>query len=133
MIVTENDYFNLKSDLKCPICGENKLDEAIIDCFDADKPLRQPTKSKTYWCRNCRKEIIPYEQDNSKLYIKEDGQGLAYGGIDPDYLIPNSLRIECEQIRLFQKGLDIEFELDPKKLKNINVIEINGYRFIKEK
>lgn len=52
----------------------------------------------------------------------------------PDPLEPFTVEIgNCKCIKLGHKELDIEFELEPDKLENIDTIIINGYKYVKEK
>lgn len=62
-----------------------------------------------------------FEFENTKT-------GLAVGSIDIE---PNTIQIDTNLIRLHHKELEIEFELDPKKLKNVDTIVINGYKYVK--
>lgn len=71
-------------------------------------------------------------QDIDELYIKSDGVGTAWGRFDPD-LIPHTLQIDTELIRLRHKEMELEFELEPDKLANIDTIILNGYKYVKEK
>jgi hypothetical protein len=49
-------------------------------------------------------------------------------------LQPRTLTItNCEKFKVQLRELDIEFELEPDKLANIDTLIINGYKFIKEK
>lgn len=66
------------------------------------------------------------------LYIKSDGVGTAWGRLDPD-LMPLTLQIDTELIKLKHKEMELEFELEPDKLANIDTIVINGYKYVKEK
>lgn len=70
-------------------------------------------------------------EDNSKLFLKSDGVGTAWGRFDPD-LMPRTLQIDTNLIKLRHKEIEIEFELEPDKLKNIDTIIINGYKYVKE-
>ena len=54
--------------------------------------------------------------------------GLAVGSVDIE---PCTLQIDTNLIRLHHKELEIDFELDPKKLKSVDTIIINGYKYIK--
>lgn len=54
--------------------------------------------------------------------------GLAIGAID---LEPHTLHIDTNLIKLYHKELEIEFELNPDKLKNVDTIIINGYKYVK--
>lgn len=52
----------------------------------------------------------------------------------PDPLEPFTVEIgNCKCIKLGHKELDIEFELEPDKLENINTLIINGHKYVKEK
>lgn len=47
---------------------------------------------------------------------------------------PQTLTItNCEKFRVQLREVDIEFELDPDKLENIDTLIINGYKYVKEK
>lgn len=47
---------------------------------------------------------------------------------------PNTLTItNCEKFKVQLREIDIEFELDPDKLENVDVLIINGYKYVKEK
>ena len=49
-------------------------------------------------------------------------------------LRPRTLTItNCEKFKVQLREIDIEFELDPDKLENIDIIIINGYKYVKEK
>lgn len=49
-------------------------------------------------------------------------------------LEPLTLTItNCEKFKVQLREIDIEFELDPDKLENIDTIIINGYKYVKEK
>ena len=86
-------------------------------------------------CPNCHYGYLLYDgdppQDLVDIYIKSDGTGFAYGKLDPT-LTPQTLQIDTKLIMLKHKEMDLELELDPSKLENIDVIIINGYRYIKE-
>lgn len=109
-----DDSWNYVDGIRCPHCQGK-----IRRYFDFDV------------CDVCN-YVFPTRVDSSLFRIKSDGISTAYGKLE-EFMKPFTLKIDCEEIRLFQKGLDIEFDIDPKKLENINVIEINGYKFIKEK
>lgn len=89
-----------------------------------------------YECPTCHYGYINYigdpPKDIGEIYIKSDGVGTAWGRFDPD-LIPHTLQIDTELIRLRHKEMELEFELEPDKLANIDTIILNGYKYIKEK
>ena len=62
--------------------------------------------------------------------IKNAEAGIAVGSIDVE---PCTLHIDTNLIRLYHKELEIEFELDSNKFKNIDKIIINGYKYVKPK
>ncbi len=66
-------------------------------------------------------------------YWKADGEAHAWGKLDPD-LSPQTLTItNCDKFKVQLREIDIEFELDPDKLENIDTLIINGYKYRKEK
>ena len=46
---------------------------------------------------------------------------------------PYTLQIDTDLIRLKHKEMELEFELEPRKLENIDTIILNGYKYVKEK
>jgi hypothetical protein len=70
--------------------------------------------------------------DIRELYIKSDSIGTAWGRLNPD-IIPHTLQIDTNLIKLRHKEMELEFELESDKLKNIDTIILNGYKYIKEK
>ena len=54
--------------------------------------------------------------------------GYAIGSIN---VSPMALQIETNMIKLSHKEFEIDFELNPKKLDNIDTIIINGYKYVK--
>lgn len=108
-------------DLICPICGGGK-----VRCY-SDYNL----------CEDCR-YIVPdfYDTQEVVLYNIDNfvtNTGVACRSVNSEDLMSKTLLIDCELIKFHHKELDIEFEFDTKKLKNIDTIEINGHRFVKEK
>jgi hypothetical protein len=62
--------------------------------------------------------------------FKNTKTGLAVGKLDIE---PRTLQIDTSLIRLCHKELEIAFELQPDKLKNVDTVIINGYKYIKVK
>lgn len=87
-----------------------------------------------YECPNCHYGHMDYIGDPpvNNFIIPCDnvwGVGKAVGSLEP-----NTLTIErCEKIKMHQKEIDIDFELDARKIENINTIIINGHKFVREK
>ena len=64
---------------------------------------------------------------------KMDSTANAYGKLEAD-LIPHTLTItNCEKFKVQLREIDVEFELNPDKLENVDTIIINGYKYVKEK
>lgn len=55
--------------------------------------------------------------------------GKAIGSIEPQTLTITN----CEKFKVHLKEIDVEFELEPDKLENIDTLIINGYKYVKEK
>jgi hypothetical protein len=62
--------------------------------------------------------------------IKNSGTGLAVSSVDVE---PMTLHIDTNLIKLSHKEFEIDFDLNPDKLKNIDTIIINGYKYVKLK
>ncbi len=62
--------------------------------------------------------------------IKNSGTGLAVSSVDVE---PMTLHIDTNLIKLSHKEFEIDFDLNPDKLKNIDTITINGYKYVKLK
>jgi ribosomal protein S27AE len=63
------------------------------------------------------------------LYFSNTAVGKAIGSLEPQTLTITN----CEKFRVQLREVDIEFELDPDKLENIDTLIINGYKYVKEK
>jgi hypothetical protein len=55
--------------------------------------------------------------------------GKVIGSLEPQTLTITN----CEKFRVQLREVDIEFELDPDKLENIDTLIINGYKYVKER
>ena len=65
------------------------------------------------------------------IYIPCDNSwGVGVGKVEP---LLFTLQIDTDLIRLRHKEMELEFELDPDKLENIDTLIINGYKYVKEK
>ena len=88
-----------------------------------------------YECPNCHYGHMDYlgdPLDISELYIKSDSARTTLGRFDSD-LMPHILQIDTNLIKFRHKEMELEFELEPDKLKNIDTIILNGYKYVKEK
>ena len=119
-----DDSWHYVEDNCCPICGgrlKEYIDMVVCeDCtYNEIKPL---TKKKTIFeeIKTGLEQAIEYEKIRRNTVGNWDIQ-------------PNTLQINCELIKMYHKELDIEFEFDTKKLENIDTIEINGHKFVREK
>lgn len=101
-------------DLVCPVCGGK-----VRHYFDFNV------------CEDCHYTLPDSNATNTVLYnINNSGTGMAMASITP--IDSKTLYIDCDLIKLYHKELDIEFKLDKKKIEGIDIIEINGYRFVKQ-
>ena len=65
------------------------------------------------------------------FFVTNDKQAAdrALGFLEPCTLLITN----CEKFRVQLKEVDIEFELEPDKLENIDTLIINGYKYVKER
>jgi hypothetical protein len=56
--------------------------------------------------------------------------GCAVGSADVE---PMTLHIDTNLIKLSHKEFEIDFDLNPDRLENIDTIIINGYKYVKLK
>lgn len=63
------------------------------------------------------------------LYFSDTAVGKAIGSLEPQTLTITN----CEKFRVQLREIDVEFELEPDKLENIDTLIINGYKYVKEK
>ena len=89
-------------------------------------------------CPRCRYgyllEIGDLPDDITIPNIYNDGNWAVGRIADVDPMAPNTLTItNCEKFKVQLREIDIEFELDPDKLENIDTIIINGHKYVKEK
>lgn len=104
--------------LLCPVCGGGK----VRHYFDRNI------------CEDCRYTLPDSNTTNAVIFnIDSSGTGVAYGRLNPEDLASKTLTIDRELITLLHKELAIGFELKPEKLENIDIIEINGHRFVRDK
>jgi RNA polymerase subunit RPABC4/transcription elongation factor Spt4 len=63
------------------------------------------------------------------LYFSDTAVGKTIGSVEPQTLTITN----CEKFRVQLREVDIEFELEPDKLENIDTLIINGYKYVKER
>ena len=73
-------------------------------------------------------DFYPTVRGRVPMSFLPDGNATAFGGIDP-----NSIIIQADKLKLYHKDLDITIDVTGDILNKIENIEINGYRFVKEK
>lgn len=120
--MTDYSTSTSSSEKMCPICGQWMM--------------RNTVGFHKWTCPRCgyHYEVITGDppQDMELFQVHSDGVSSAYCKLEI-YQHPFTLQIDADLIKLRHKEMDIEFELHPDKLANIDVIEINGYRYVKEK
>jgi hypothetical protein len=69
---------------------------------------------------------------STPFYIRDADHAFAVGKAIGS-LEPNTLTItNCEKFKVQLREIDVEFELEPDKLENIDTLIINGYKYVKE-
>lgn len=100
----------------------------------------------TWWsCPRCGYGYKTIEENTSKLsedLIKEIAKQIMStplykysddSSMKIDPVKPTVLEIvNCKKFSIHLKELDVEFELEPDKLENIDTLIINGYKYVKE-
>ena len=65
---------------------------------------------------------------DTPLYIPS-GETIGIASVQPQTLTITN----CEKFKVQLKEIDLEFELEPDKLENIDTLIINGHKYVKEK
>lgn len=69
---------------------------------------------------------------STHFYTRDDNHaftvGKAISSVEPQTLTITN----CEKFKVQLREIDIEFELEPDKLENIDTLIINGYKYVKE-
>jgi hypothetical protein len=118
--IMDNSWHYVKDNC-CPVCG-GRLKE-YIDMVVCENCTYNELRTEKY------PPSVTMEQIKN-LYEGHLVNTEVFGSWD---IQPNTLQINCELIKITHKELDIEFEFNTKKLENIDTIEINGHRFVREK
>jgi len=66
---------------------------------------------------------------DTPFYVHGTAVGKAIGSLEPQTLTITN----CEKFKVQLREIDVEFELEPDKLENIDTLIINGYKYVKEK
>ena len=146
----------------CPVCGGYVIllkngDEVCQDCYyvlSNSNWTESSTSTSSIMsnCPYCNTKMIYNKENNSWLCVacgyhlkvtvgdppkdldtiwKSDGTANAWGALG---LEPQTLTItNCEKFKVQLREIDVEFELEPDKLENIDTIIINNYKYVKEK
>ena len=107
-------------------------------CQNCKTKMEQFEDGGWWVCPKCGYGHMDYVGDPPKdLYSiwtwKSDSTATAWGELDPK-LNPQTLTItNCEKFKVHLREIDVEFELEPDKLENIDTIIINGHKYVKEK
>lgn len=106
---------------ECPICGYC-LPVAVN--FDI-KSLETQIHGLEDFCPSCGEPMFTYKEE-PKLHTKE--AAFAVGQCEPS---PKLIVINCEKISLEQRSLGIAVDIS-ESIENIDTVEINGIKFIRE-
>lgn len=104
---------------ECPVCG---FCVPVAVSFDIER-LKHKICGLEDFCPSCNENMF---KEEPKLYT--DKETVAFGQLDPG---PKSLVINCEKIVLEQKSLGIVIDISAN-IDNIDTVEINGIKFIRE-
>lgn len=140
----------------CEKCHYILLDSSPVNMSDSASAT-----SADKWCTRCNTKLEQYNNwwvcpkcsygycittgDPPELtadYIKEmaekitgtpfyipSGEAIGIASVRPQTLTITN----CEKFKVQLRELEVEFELEPDKLENIDTLIINGYKFVKEK
>lgn len=120
----------------------NKISSLDTYCEKCHTKLIQDSD---WWvCPECGCEYRIAAGDPSELteeHLKEMAKNIAATPFYPDtaegkiisFLEPTLTITNCEKFKVQLREVDIEFELEPNKLENIDTLIINGYKYVKEK
>lgn len=119
---------------KCPVCGGyvsiNALGHEMCEncryVLPGSTTATELTKEYKEYIKEMAQEIAA-----APLFIDADKYafGTAVGSLEPCTLTITN----CEKFKVQLRELEVEFELDPDKLENIDTLIINGYKYVKEK
>ena len=76
-------------------------------------------------------EVREKAQEEVQISLLDNGNGYAIG--KTDWNPYESIIINTDKLKLYHKDLDIEIQIPDGILSKIEIIEINGYKFVKEK
>ena len=115
----------------CPVCGGyvivNELGHEM--CENCHYVLPGSTTA-TELTEECIEEM--FQNITTTPFFVDDDKYAVYkvvGSVEPCTMtIAN-----CEKFKVQLRELEVEFELDPYKLENIDTLIINGYKYVKER
>ena len=104
---------------ECPVCGYCLPVAVNFDIMS----LKMQVHGLEEFCPSCNENMF---KEEPKLYT--DKETVAFGQLDPG---PKSLVINCEKISLEQRSLGIVIDIS-ENIDNIDTVEINGAKFVRE-
>lgn len=155
--------YNVQVKYICTNCGREVLDPDSVTYSNSTDSTHTSTGSAYKYCQHCNTKMVQYDswwecpnchygytdyigdppQDNiqmskkifeDKLHIPCDNVWGVGKIAVTDPTAQNTLTIErCEKIKMHHKEMDIDFEFDTKKIEGIDIIIINGHKFVREK
>lgn len=137
----EKCHYTLPSSLQIQMYDSTRTSSLNKYCERCHTKL---TQVGDWWvCPECNYRITTGDPPElTEEYIKEMAKkvtdsslysSIAVGKAISD-IEPLTLTItNCEKFKVQLREIDIEFELEPDKLENIDTLIINGYKYVKEK
>lgn len=104
---------------ECPVCG---FCVPVAVSFDIER-LKHKICGLKDFCPSCNEDMF---KEEPQLFTKE--AAFAIGRAEPSR---KSLVINCERITLEQKSLGITVDIS-ENIDNIDTVEINGAKFVRE-
>jgi hypothetical protein len=104
---------------ECPVCG---FCAPVAVSFDIER-LKHKICGLEDSCPSCNEDMF---KEEPQLFTKE--AAFAIGSTEP---MSKSLVINCKKITLEQKSLGITVDIS-ESLENVDTVEINGVKFVRE-
>lgn len=76
-------------------------------------------------------DFYPEVREKAQISLLSNGGAYAFGKLNWNPY--ESIIINTDKLKLYHKDLDIEIHITDDILSKIETIEVNGYKFIKEK
>jgi DNA-directed RNA polymerase subunit M/transcription elongation factor TFIIS len=115
----------------CPLCGDLLRIEPFSQWWYCDRCGYEKQAEQPELSSEDHEKIKELLNSKSLSVMPESACciGQAISSLEPQTLTITN----CEKITMHHRELDIDFELSPDRLENIDTLILNGYKYIKEK